>query len=80
MQEYAKCRMCSAKTSKLRDGLCNDCVYQAYQHWREIAHSAVLDSRELCMLIRREGLKIRDLMRTVNRSGNLPLVRDRSKR
>lgn len=57
-----------------------DCLYQAYVHWREMAHTAVLDSRELCLLIRMEGFKMRDLVRVVNRSGNLPVVRDRRKR
>ena len=79
--EYTHCRMCSEKNNaktKLRDGLCVDCLFQSYKHWREVAHSAVLDHRHLCMLIRMEGLKMRDLVRVVNRSGNLPLVRKRT--
>lgn len=77
---YVKCRVCGipeGPTVKLKDWLCNDCLHQAYLHWREVAYSAVLDHRELCLLIRREGLKMRDLVRVVTRYGTLPPIKDR---
>ena len=69
--------MCGGKTTALKDGLCGDCLHQAYLHWREIAHSAVLDSRALCLQIRWEGMKMRRLVNAVMREGKLPAVRDR---